>query len=179
MDLNFPFHIYPNKLKSRNFANADGCRFELEKTSPLLDVGAVFSNSKMLPSDKAKTDSSVYLGINPNKLKENCMLMIGQWILLGVVTLLGLILVWNAARYIFKLALVLAVAVLIIYGLHRYALLPEPAQKYIDELFSQDTVQKVKVWIHQECDEEQGEKSTKGSYRNNSYSYGGEKRFRS
>ena len=48
---------------NRIFANADGCRFELEKTSSTLDVGAVFSNSKMLPSDKAKTDSSAYLGI--------------------------------------------------------------------------------------------------------------------
>ena len=77
------------------------------------------------------------------------MLIIGQWILFGVVVLLGLILLWHAAKYLVKLGLVIAVAVLIIYGLHRYELLPEPAQKYIDELFSQDAVQKTKDWFHQ------------------------------
>ena len=88
------------------------------------------------------------------------MLMIGQWILLGIVALLGLILLWYAAKSIFKLAFVLAVAVLVIYGLHRFSLLPEPAQKYIDELVSQDNVQKVRAWIHQLCDGENGEKIT-------------------
>jgi hypothetical protein len=96
------------------------------------------------------------------------MLMVGQWILLGVVALLGLILLWSAARYIFKLALVLAVAALIIYGLHRYSLLPEPAQKYIDELVSQETVQKLKGWIHQHCDGEQEGKTGKDDINSNS-----------
>ena len=68
--------LYPNKLKNRNFANADGSRFGLEKTSPLLDVGAVFSNSKMLPSAKAKTDSSTCLGIEAMFPKSNTPLRI-------------------------------------------------------------------------------------------------------
>ena len=56
-------NIYPNKLKNRNFDNADGGRFESEKTIPLLYVGVVFSDSKMPPSATSKTDSSTCLGI--------------------------------------------------------------------------------------------------------------------
>jgi hypothetical protein len=96
------------------------------------------------------------------------MLLIGQWILLGIATLLGLILLWHAARYIFKLAFVLAIAVLVIYGLHRFSLLPEPAQKYIDELISQDKVQKVKDWLHQQCDGEKEKKTTQDEINSNS-----------
>ena len=58
------FQIYPNKLKNREFANAESPRFDFEKTSPLLDIGAVFSESKMGLSAKAKTDSSTCLGIH-------------------------------------------------------------------------------------------------------------------
>ena len=54
---------YPNKLKNREFANAESPRFDSEKTSPLLAIGAVFSESKMGLSAKAKTDSSTCLGI--------------------------------------------------------------------------------------------------------------------
>jgi cobalamin biosynthesis protein CobD/CbiB len=88
------------------------------------------------------------------------MLLIGQWILFGVVVLLGIMLLWYAASYIFRLAVVLLVAALIVYGLHRFSLLPEPAQKYIDELFSQDLAQKLKLWIHQQSDKGNEEKTT-------------------
>jgi hypothetical protein len=92
--------------------------------------------------------------------EELYMLLIGQWILFGIVVLLGITLLWYAASYIFRLALVLLVAALIVYGLHRFSLLPEPVQKYIDELFSQDLAQKAKVWIHQKSDGEKEEKTT-------------------
>lgn len=87
------------------------------------------------------------------------MVMIGQWILFGIVVLLGLILLWHAAKYIAKLALVIGIAVLIIYGLHRFELLPEAAQKYIDELVSQESVQKAKGWLHQWFEKEAEKKS--------------------
>ena len=91
------------------------------------------------------------------------MLLIGQWILFGVVVFLGLFLLWNAARYILKLAFILALAALIVYGLHHFSLLPEPAQKYIDELFSQDYVQKVKDWMHQQLGDETEHKEDGGN----------------
>ena len=78
------------------------------------------------------------------------MLLVGQWIVFVAAILLGLILLWHAARYLFKLLIVLAVAALVIYGLHQFSLLPEPAQKYIDELFSQEKVQQVKDLIQQQ-----------------------------
>ena len=75
----YSFDIYPNKLKNRDFANAESPRFDSEKTSPLLDIGAVFSESKMGLSAKAKTDSSACLGITFTSedelislLKEEC-----------------------------------------------------------------------------------------------------------
>ena len=49
--------VYPNKLKNREFANAESSRFDSEKTSPLLFIEAVFSGSKMGFSALAKTDS--------------------------------------------------------------------------------------------------------------------------
>ena len=88
------------------------------------------------------------------------MFLIGQWILFGIVVLLGVVLLWKAAGYLLKLVCILVVAVIIVYGLHRYSLLPEPAQKYIDELVSQDTAQKVKDWMHQKCQDENREKTT-------------------
>lgn len=77
------------------------------------------------------------------------MVIIGQWILFSLVVLLGLILLWFAAKYILKLAIVIAIAILIIYALHRFELLPDQAQKYIDELVSQESVQKAKDWFRQ------------------------------
>jgi hypothetical protein len=91
--------------------------------------------------------------------RRNPMIVIGQWILFGIVVLLGLILLWHAAKYIFKLAFVIAVTVLIVYGLHRYELLPIPAQKYIDELVSGDTVRKAKDWFQQWIGDEIEKKS--------------------
>ena len=55
---------YPYKLKNREFANVEGHRFDSEKTGPLFAIGAVFSESKMGFSTKAKTDSSTCLGIS-------------------------------------------------------------------------------------------------------------------
>jgi Cd2+/Zn2+-exporting ATPase len=55
--------VYPNKLKNREFANAESHGFDSEKTGPLSAIGAVFSESKMGFSAKAKTDSSTCLGI--------------------------------------------------------------------------------------------------------------------
>jgi ABC-2 type transport system permease protein len=51
-------------LKNQDFDNADGCGVKSEKTAPLLDVEAVFSDSNVLPSAKSKTDSSTCLGIH-------------------------------------------------------------------------------------------------------------------
>jgi hypothetical protein len=56
-------NLYPNKLKNRDFADAEHARFDSEKTGPLLEIGAVFSESKMACSAKGKTDSSTCLGI--------------------------------------------------------------------------------------------------------------------
>ena len=52
-----------NEMKNRNFANDESPRFDSEKTSPLLAIGAVYSESKMGFSAKAKTDSSFCLCI--------------------------------------------------------------------------------------------------------------------
>jgi hypothetical protein len=60
----FEGQIYPNKLKNREFANAESPRFDFEKTGSTLDIGAVFSESKMGLSALAKTDSSTCLGIS-------------------------------------------------------------------------------------------------------------------
>lgn len=57
--------LYTNETKNRNFANAESHRFDSEKTSPLLFIGNVFSESKMGFSAKAKTDSSSRLCIPP------------------------------------------------------------------------------------------------------------------
>ena len=62
--------ISPNKLKNREFANAESHRFDSEKTSPLLDIGAVFSESKMRFSAKAKTDSSTCLGLHVREVTD-------------------------------------------------------------------------------------------------------------
>ena len=70
---NVQFAIYPNKLKNREFADAESPRFDSEKTSPLLEIGAVFSKSKMGLSAKAKTDSSTCLGINPETGRMLCI----------------------------------------------------------------------------------------------------------
>jgi hypothetical protein len=75
------------------------------------------------------------------------MLLIGQWILFGIVILLGLCLLWHAAQCLVKLAIVIAVAVLLLLGLHKYSLLPEPVQTYVNELVSPENVQKVKDWF--------------------------------
>lgn len=77
------------------------------------------------------------------------MLLVGQWILFGIVILLGLCLLWHAAQCLVKLAIVIAVAVLILLGLHRYSLLPEPIQTYVNEIVSPENVQKVKDWFRQ------------------------------
>jgi divalent metal cation (Fe/Co/Zn/Cd) transporter len=77
------------------------------------------------------------------------MFLVGQWIIFTVAVLLGLMLLWHAARYILKLILVLFVAAVIVYGLHYFSMLPQPAQQYIDELFSPKNVQAVKDWVHQ------------------------------
>jgi hypothetical protein len=76
------------------------------------------------------------------------MLLVGQWILFGIVILLGLCLLWHAAQCLVKLAIVVAVAILILLGLHKYSLLPEPVQTYVNELVSPENVQKVKDWVH-------------------------------
>ena len=56
--------IYPNKLKNRNFSDEEHLRFDSEKTALLLEIGGVFSESKMRCSSKEETDSSVCLGIH-------------------------------------------------------------------------------------------------------------------
>ncbi len=56
--------LYPNMLKNREFANAEYHRFDSEKTGPLFAIGAVFLESKMRFSAKAKIDSSTCLGIH-------------------------------------------------------------------------------------------------------------------
>jgi hypothetical protein len=55
--------LYPNKLKNWEFSEAEQARFDSEKTGPLLNIGAVFSGSKMACSAKEKTNSSACLGI--------------------------------------------------------------------------------------------------------------------
>jgi hypothetical protein len=75
------------------------------------------------------------------------MLLIGQWILFGIVILLGICLLWHAAQCLVRLVIVIAVAVLILLGLHRYSLLPEPVQTYVDELCSPERIQKAKDWL--------------------------------
>ena len=89
------------------------------------------------------------------------MFLAGQWIVFVVAILLGIVLVWYAAKYILKLILVIAVAAIIIYGLHHFALLPEPAQKYIDEMFSEENIKAAQQWLHQWVggESESGEKS--------------------
>ena len=56
--------LYPNMLKNREFANAEYHRFDSEKTGLLFAIGAVFLESKMRFSAKAKIDSSTGLGIH-------------------------------------------------------------------------------------------------------------------
>jgi shikimate kinase len=63
MQNGIPAYVYPNNSKNREFANAESHRFDSEETGPLLDIEAVFSDSKMGFSAKAKTDSSNCLGI--------------------------------------------------------------------------------------------------------------------
>ena len=76
------------------------------------------------------------------------MMLVGQWILFGVVVLLGIYLLWNAAQCVVKLAVVIVLTVLVLLGLHKYALLPEPIQVYVDELCSTENVQKAEDWLH-------------------------------
>ena len=75
------------------------------------------------------------------------MLLVGQWILFGIVILLGICLLWHAAQCLVKLAIVIGVAVLILLGLHKYSLLPEPIQTYVNELCSPENIQKAKDWF--------------------------------
>jgi hypothetical protein len=75
------------------------------------------------------------------------MLLIGQWILFGIVILLGICLLWHAAQCLVKLAVVIALAVLVLLGLHRYSLLPEPIQTYVNEICSSENIQKGKDWL--------------------------------
>jgi hypothetical protein len=62
--------LYPNKLKNREFADAKSLKFDSEKTSPLLFIGAVFSELKMGFSAKVKTDFSTCLGIQKKCLNS-------------------------------------------------------------------------------------------------------------
>ena len=56
--------LYPNMLKNREFANAEYHRFDSEKTGLLFAIGAVFLESKMGFSAKAKTNFSTCLGVH-------------------------------------------------------------------------------------------------------------------
>jgi 8-oxo-dGTP pyrophosphatase MutT (NUDIX family) len=56
--------VYSSKLKNREFANAESHIFDFEKTGSTLDIGAVFSESKMGLSAKEKTDSSACVGMS-------------------------------------------------------------------------------------------------------------------
>ena len=90
------------------------------------------------------------------------MMLIGQWILFGIVILLGIFLLWHAAQCLVKLAIVIALAVLVLLGLHRYSLLPEPIQTYVNEVCSPENIQKAKDWLHRPFSStEDGEQTTK------------------
>ena len=91
------------------------------------------------------------------------MMFVGQWILFGIVILLGIYLLWNAAQCLVKLAVVIALAVLILLGLHRYSFLPEPIQNYVNELCSPENVQKAKDWLHNPFTSVEGEGTAKES----------------
>jgi len=76
------------------------------------------------------------------------MLLVGQWVLFSVVVLFGIYLLWNAAQCLVKLAVVVVLAALVLLGLHRYSLLPDPIQTYVNELCSPENIQKAKDWLH-------------------------------
>jgi arginine exporter protein ArgO len=77
------------------------------------------------------------------------MLEIGQWILLGIAVLLGVLLLCKAASYLIKFLFIAGMAVLAVYGLYHFSLLPESAKIVIDEIIAQDPVQRVQDWLHQ------------------------------
>jgi hypothetical protein len=91
------------------------------------------------------------------------MMLIGQWILFGIVILLGIFLLWHAAQCLVKLAVVIALAVLVLLGLHKYSLLPEPIQTYVNELCSPENIQKAKNWLHKPFSPTNTEENTKGA----------------
>lgn len=55
-------------LTNWNFSDAEGSRFDSEKTDLLLDIGVVFSESKMVRSTKEKTNFSRLFGYKLAKL---------------------------------------------------------------------------------------------------------------
>ncbi len=87
------------------------------------------------------------------------MLVVGQWILLGMAVVLGVVVLCKAAGYLLKFIFVMAMAAIAIYGLYHFSLLPEPAQKYISDFLSKDPVQRVRAWFHQQCDGDEVEEA--------------------
>ncbi len=73
---------------------------------------------------------------------------IGQWVILVCVVLAFLVLIWSMAKLLFKAALVVAAAALIIFTLNYFSLLPEEAQKYLKEVVSEANVEKVRSWMN-------------------------------
>jgi len=74
---------------------------------------------------------------------------IGQWIILVCVVLAFLVLIWNMAKLLFKAALVVATAAVIIFALNYFSLLPEEVQKYLREVISEQNVEKVRSWVNE------------------------------
>jgi len=72
---------------------------------------------------------------------------IGQWVVLVCVVLAFLVLIWSMAKLLFKVAVVVAAAVLLIFTLNYFSLLPEEAQKYLSELVSQANIDKARTWV--------------------------------
>jgi len=72
---------------------------------------------------------------------------ISQWVILVCVVLAFLILIWSMAKLLFKAALVVVAAALLIFALNYFSLLPEEAQKYMEEMVSEANIQKARSWV--------------------------------
>ena len=89
------------------------------------------------------------------------MYEIGQWFILGAAILVLLVMLWFLARLMFRVVVIVFVAVLLVGVLHYFSLLPEPVHSYVQELLSEKNVDKVKAWMDwsKEAPSEQPEQS--------------------
>ena len=78
------------------------------------------------------------------------MLEIGQWVILVSAILVCLLLLLSLTKLFVRALLLVLGVVAIVWALCYFNLIPEPCQKYVDEVLSEETMQKVKS-ILPEC----------------------------